>query len=323
MPLFVSRLRRNEATRKTEIDPARPLLGYSKSGDTLNSRRLLLVDPDPSLRERLAGLLERPDRRILSVYEGPEAVDRLRGEAFDLLVAGEDRNGFDALKLLRRARSLSPRAPVIVTGGRDPARAAAALRQGAYSYFHHPVPESALNDMVQLALETRSWRDDIRVESAWPEWIALEVRAKLEAVERPTQYVREVEGDLPGGACENVAAAFRELLLNAVEHGAKLDPRKRVGVALTRTARAILVRIHDPGKGFSMNRLPHAAISNPCDSPIHHVEVRAELGQRPGGFGILMCRNLGDELLYSERGNEALFVKYLEEGKTGSPAEKA
>jgi len=55
------------------------------------------------------------------------------------------------------------------------------------------------------------------------------VRAKMEAVERITQFVREIETDLPGGACENVAAAFRELLLNAVEHGAGLDARKRVG----------------------------------------------------------------------------------------------
>ena len=44
---------------------------------------------------------------------------------------------------------------------------------------------------------------------------------------------------------------------------------------------------------------------------IRHVEIRAEKGQRPGGFGILMSRTLVDELLYNERGNAVLFVKYL------------
>jgi anti-sigma regulatory factor (Ser/Thr protein kinase) len=78
-----------------------------------------------------------------------------------------------------------------------------------------------------------------------------------------------------------------------------------------RTAKAVIVQIQDPGKGFSLDALPHAAISNPEDSPIHHVEVRAEAGQRPGGFGILMSRNLVDELIYNERGNGVLFVKYL------------
>jgi anti-sigma regulatory factor (Ser/Thr protein kinase) len=39
--------------------------------------------------------------------------------------------------------------------------------------------------------------------------------------------------------------------------------------------------------------------------------VRAESGRRPGGFGILVTRSLVDELLYNERGNAVLFVKYL------------
>jgi hypothetical protein len=60
-----------------------------------------------------------------------------------------------------------------------------------------------------------------------------------------------------------------------------------------------------------MESIDHAAIGNPEGSPIRHAEVRAEQGKRPGGFGILLTRNLVDELLYSERGNEVIFVKYL------------
>ena len=99
--------------------------------------------------------------------------------------------------------------------------------------------------------------------------------------------------------------------MNAIEHGGKLNPRKRVRATLLRTERSLVVHLHDPGKGFSLRSLPHAAISNPEDSPIKHVEVRVEKGQRPGGFGILMTRNLVDELLYNELGNAVLFVKYL------------
>ena len=36
-----------------------------------------------------------------------------------------------------------------------------------------------------------------------------------------------------------------------------------------------------------------------------------ETGIRPGGFGILLTKNLVDDLLYNERGNAVLFVKYL------------
>ena len=108
--------------------------------------------------------------------------------------------------------------------------------------------------------------------------------------------------------------SFRELLLNAIEHGGRYDPHKRVRASLLHTPKSIIVHIADPGKGFSLDALPHAAISNPEDSPIRHVEVRAEAGKRPGGFGILMTRSMIDELVYNQRGNAVLFVKYLDVG---------
>jgi hypothetical protein len=40
--------------------------------------------------------------------------------------------------------------------------------------------------------------------------------------------------------------------------------------------------------------------------------VREERGMRPGGFGILTVRALVDELLYNEKRNEVVFVKYLD-----------
>jgi anti-sigma regulatory factor (Ser/Thr protein kinase) len=164
---------------------------------------------------------------------------------------------------------------------------------------------------VQLAFDSKMWKDDIRIISARSEWITLEVRCKMEAAERTAHFLREMVADLPPQIREDIAAAFRELLMNAIEHGGKSNPKKRVRVSLLRTSRSVIVHVHDPGTGFSLDFLPHAAISNPDDSPIRHVEVRAESGKRPGGFGILMTRNLVDELLYNERGNAVLFVKYL------------
>jgi anti-sigma regulatory factor (Ser/Thr protein kinase) len=168
-----------------------------------------------------------------------------------------------------------------------------------------------LNDLVTQALDAASWQNDILVVSASPQWVTLDVRCKIEAGDRATHFVRELEADLPVHVREDVTAAFRELLFNAIEHGGKCNPKKRVRVSLIRTSKALIVQIQDPGKGFSMEALPHAAICNPENSPIRHVEVRAEAGQRPGGFGILMSRNLVDELIYNDRGNGVLFVKYL------------
>ena len=68
--------------------------------------------------------------------------------------------------------------------------------------------------------------------------------------------------------------------------------------------------MRDPGPGFSFGDLPHAAVSHP-DSPVEHALNRQEMGMRPGGFGIMLTRSFVDELLYNEKGNEALLIKYL------------
>jgi anti-sigma regulatory factor (Ser/Thr protein kinase)/CheY-like chemotaxis protein len=279
----------------------------------VTSRCLLVFDADPAVHQLVGDVLKRPGRSIQDAYDRREALECLRHTACDLVLAGQGHNdGLDGVKLLRRVRALQPEARVILTGNQDPAGVVRAIRERAYSYFHKPIPEGSLSDMVQQALDAQAtWRDDIKVISARPEWITLEVRCKLEAAERTTHFIRELLVDLPLITREDAATAFRELLNNAIEHGGKSDPRKRVRVSLLRTSRALLVHVADPGHGFSLDLLPHAAISNPADSPIRHVEVRAEKGQRPGGFGILMTRNLVDELLYNERGNAALFVKYL------------
>ena len=277
----------------------------------MSSRCLLLVDSDPAVHELLTGILKRDDRRIEEAYDGQDALKRLRASPCDLVVAGHGRNGFDPLKLLRRVHAIRPEAKVIVTGSGDPKLVVDAIRQHAYSYFHKPLPAAPFADMVSQALSADSWKSDIRLISALPEWITLEIRCKIEAADRTTHFVRELESDLPAQDREDIAAAFRELLMNAIEHGGKHDPRKRVRTTILRTSKAVIVHIADPGSGFSLEFLPHAAISNPEDSPIRHVEVRAEEGRRPGGFGILMTRNMVDELLYNERGNAVLFVKYL------------
>lgn len=277
----------------------------------MSAQRLVVVDSDPAVPGLLADVLKPGECRI-DVLDHEAALTSLRQAPCDVLVADPGRNGFDALKFLRLVRHAAPQTRVILTGNPDPARVIGAIRHCAYSYLRAPVVPGLFIDMVLQALGSPSWKDDIRLISARPDWVSLDVRCKMEAVERTTQFVREIEGDLPPAVREDVAAAFRELLMNAMEHGGHSDPKKRARTSLVRTAHSLIVHIHDPGQGFSLDFLPHAAISNPAGSPIQHVEVRAGEGKRPGGFGIMLARNMVDDLLYNERGNAVLFVKYLD-----------
>ncbi len=278
----------------------------------MSAHTLLLVDDDPAVHELLAAVLRNPEWHIDSAYNGLDGLARAETQPYDLVLTDVRMPGLDGLELLHRIREIRPEAKVMVmTAESTPANIVRAIRDQAFSYFSKPFSPSAVADMITQAVNTGHWQDDIEVLSAAPHWISLRLRCKMETADRLMQFVREMEMDLPPDERENIASAFRELLMNAIEHGGKSDPHERVQVTYVRTTRAIVYLIQDPGKGFSFNNIDHAAISNPHDSPARHLEIRAEKGVRPGGFGILLTRNLVDELIYNEKGNEVLFVKYL------------
>jgi len=106
---------------------------------------------------------------------------------------------------------------------------------------------------------------------------------------------------------------FEELLGNALEHGAGYQPKRSVEIGFIRTTRMVLFHIRDAGPGFSLSSVPHAAVNNPPEDPLKHAAYRSEMGLRPGGFGILLVKQIADELIYNEHGNAVLLIKYLDQ----------
>jgi anti-sigma regulatory factor (Ser/Thr protein kinase) len=101
------------------------------------------------------------------------------------------------------------------------------------------------------------------------------------------------------------------MLLNAMEHGSGFDSEKVIEVTAARTKRAIVYHFRDPGSGFDRGGLRHAARSLDPEDLLAATLHRAEMGLRPGGLGVLIARQIADELVFNERGNEVLLVKYL------------
>jgi CheY-like chemotaxis protein/anti-sigma regulatory factor (Ser/Thr protein kinase) len=281
-------------------------------------RRILLVDDDRGLRHALSALLQEAGHQVESVGDGPEALEMLGGDtAFDLMVLDIGLPSMNGLDVLARARALpSPPLVIVMTSDDTSATLLEAVRRQAFRYLRKPFPPNAIVEVVSEARRAAAALS-IEVISAKPEWLELVAPCTLEMADRIQSFVMHLEANLPEAVREAVAQAFRELLTNAIEWGGKLDPGRKVRISCVRTKRLLLYRIADPGEGFDIDRLRHAAIMNPDDDPMRHLLVREEQGLRPGGFGLAMTRSLVDDLIYNEARNEVLLIKYLEEG-TGS-----
>ena len=272
---------------------------------------ILVVDDDRTSRHLTESLLKREGWKVTGAKDGVDALKLLRTRRFTLMLLDVWMPRMNGLELLEQLRTLEHRPRVVVmTSDETPATLLQAVRDQAFTYVHKPVDAEFLIETVRLAIAEPETRP-IEVISARPEWVELILPCTREAANRLQSVMAHLDTDLPVELRDSIAYAFRELLLNAVEWGGKLDPKHTVRISYLRAKRMVMYRIVDPGAGFNIDNLPHAAISHP-DSPTAHMDVRDAKGLRAGGFGLLTVQSSVDELLYNEKRNEVVFVKYLD-----------
>jgi DNA-binding response OmpR family regulator len=273
--------------------------------------KVLVVDDDPALHQVIEGALAREGHVLLHSTDGKKGMELLAREKIDLVIIDYLMPGMDGLEFLERARNKrSELKAIMITAVGTPEAVLGALRQKVCDFLVKPFGVADIRAAVRSALDENSL-PEIEIISAEPHWVQLRVPCDLAAVPILQKLLTQLKADLPEDTREAIAYAFREMLNNAIEHGGKLDPTKYVEVLCVLLKRAIIYWIKDPGEGFDPSALEHAAVNNPAGDPFRHVMVRDEKGLRAGGFGILMADQLVDELVYNERRNEVMFIKYL------------
>jgi anti-sigma regulatory factor (Ser/Thr protein kinase) len=272
---------------------------------------MLMIAPDEAL---LADLRASPllEGHTIDVAPGDAAaVRRLRQQAFDVLVTAPDSDLDEDEAILDEVRLARPGVKIILLAPRaTPELVIGALRKRVFACFSAPFEASEIADMLARALEAGDWKDGIEVLSATPDWIHVRVNCRLLSAERLVNFLTELRSDVPETPRDDFMFAFREVLMNAMEHGGHFDPDQVVEVTAVRTARTMVFYLRDPGPGFDPAALPHAAITRP-DDPLAVAETREHEGLRPGGFGLLLARQIVDEMIYSERRNEVILIKHL------------
>ena len=273
--------------------------------------KILVADDDRTTRFAISSMLKKAGYAVTAVGDGANALRKIQKTNFALAFLDVWMPELTGLEVLARVRLGESHPKVIImTSDGTPDNVLRAIREQAYEYVSKPFPPKEAVELAERALKQNA-SPPIEVISAKPHWVELLIPCTREAAERIQSFLMKLDADLPEDMRNTIGLAFRELVLNAVEWGGKLDPNRKVRIAYVRSSRMLLYRVADPGPGFSFKNLTHAAVGQPADDPVAHMAVRDQLGIRPGGFGIAMTRSMADELIYNEAQNEVIFVKYL------------
>ena len=117
------------------------------------SGRVLLVDDDPAVRRDYGRFLRRLGCRVEDAEDGDDALDKLNGAAFDLIISDIGMPRMTGMEFLRAVRQRDLDVPVIlITGAPDVRSAVQAVEYGAFHYLPKPVSLDVFERSVQKAL---------------------------------------------------------------------------------------------------------------------------------------------------------------------------
>ena len=275
--------------------------------------RVLVIGSETQVSRQIGAALSSADFPMEYSEGYADALQRLRMRSFGVVITSPDSTVEEDLALLEQMRTIRPGVKSIVLARHStPDEVIAALRARVFACFTPPFDPDEVANLARSAASDSQWRDEIQVLSAKPGWVSVRVNCRLITAERLMTFAKELSTQIPEGTREEMMQALREILMNAMEHGAAFNPEQVIEVTAVRTARSMVFYIRDPGAGFRPESLTHAAIANPSDDPAAHILQREAAGMRPGGYGLLLASGTVDELIYNEIGNEVLLVKYVD-----------
>src|SRR6202012_3183334 len=152
------RMRENTGQSMGLIDPASTLMDANPSG------RVLIIEDRPESVAWFASALQ-PGHEVAAVDTFEEALVRVRGGDYDLIVVSLGMRGFDGLRLCSQLRSLPEgrNVPilVVVTDG-DRRKLTQALEMGVNDYLTRPGDKNELVARVRTQLRKKRYGDRLR-----------------------------------------------------------------------------------------------------------------------------------------------------------------
>ena len=125
--------------------------------------KILIVDDEAIQRDIVKDILEDQGCRVSTAGSGPEALERVQREAFDVILTDLRMPGMSGVELLEHLKAFDPDLVVVVITAYGSVESAVdAMKKGAFHYLSKPLGKEELTLVVQRALRTKHLADENR-----------------------------------------------------------------------------------------------------------------------------------------------------------------
>lgn len=181
----------------------------------MSAGRILVADDDPQIRRAMKATLTARDYQVSDARTGEEALDKLRSEAYDLVLLDMNMPGSGGMETCRVIRSSSDIAIVMLTVNNTEQGKVEALDAGADDYVTKPYSTPELLARIRATLRRLPQApDDAGLRQLTLEGVEIDLPSRQATVRGRTSRLTAKEFDLLSYflARPNKTIAHRELL---------------------------------------------------------------------------------------------------------------
>ena len=263
---------------------------------------ILIIDDEEEIRSSLSKIVERLDLIPLTAQDGSEALNMLQSKKIDLIITDLMMPQMDGLKFIIKSREINPRIPIaVISGYGDAKNATFALTRGAFNFITKPFTIKEVENVIrkglrlrELSLGTDKLLHNVRNQTK------IVISSYLHLLPSVAFYIvkecqwRGIDNE---NILNNISVCTDEILTNALIHGNKKYPKKKISVTLNFDAEKFTLIVKDEGKGFDVKKFSRQLKENYIDIPNKR--------------GLFIIEYLMDDVSFNEKGNEITATKYL------------
>jgi len=125
----------------------------------MSAEKILVVDDEQSMTQFLSIVLRKEGYQVVTVNNGKDALEKVRGETFDVVITDIKMPGMDGIQLLTGIKKHDATLPVVImTAYASQQSAIDAVNMGAFQYLIKNAKNDEIRLVVRNALEMRKVR---------------------------------------------------------------------------------------------------------------------------------------------------------------------